>query len=121
MESRPIGIARRADPNILVTNNDKRKVRMATPVGFEAKSQEYGAEYGAGSYPYKPVFGPNTNAFVVYKELNGEEGYQAGKDDAKYVNGYYFTPSKMEKNGLDFGEQAKSLQSGTPWTIDGEA
>jgi hypothetical protein len=94
--------------------------RMATPVGFEAKRQEYEAQYGAGSYPYKSVFDPNTNAFVVYKELNGEEGYQAGKDDAKYVNGYYFTPSKMKKDGLYFNEQAKGLQSGTHWTIDGQ-
>jgi hypothetical protein len=86
--------------------------------GFEAKRQEDEVQYGAGSYPYKLVFDPNTNAFVVYKELNGEEGYQAGKDDAKYVNGYYFTPSKMKRDGLYFNEQAKSLQSGTPWTID---
>jgi hypothetical protein len=89
---------------------------MATPVGFEAKRQEYEAQYGAGSYPCKSVFDPNINAFVVCKELNGEEGYQACKYDAKYVNGYYFTPSKMEKDGLYFNEQAKSHQSGMLWT-----
>jgi hypothetical protein len=91
---------------------------MATPVGFEAKRQEYEAQYGAGSYPYKSVFDPNTNAFVVYKELSCEEGYHAGKGDAKCVNGYYFTPSKMKKDELYFNEQAKSLQSGkhSRWT-----
>jgi hypothetical protein len=68
---RPTGVARPADPNILVANDVKRKVRMATPVGFEAKRQEYEAQYGAGSYPYKSVSDSNTNAFVVYKELNG--------------------------------------------------
>jgi hypothetical protein len=47
--SRPTCVQRPADPNILVANDVKRKVRMATPVGFEAKRQEYEAQYGGGS------------------------------------------------------------------------
>jgi hypothetical protein len=42
--------------------------------------------------------------------LNGEEGYQAGKYDANYANGYCFTPSKMKKDGLYFNEQAKAYK-----------
>jgi hypothetical protein len=45
-----------------------------------------------------------------FKELKGEHGYQSGKNDAKYVNGYDFTSSKMGKDYLCFSEQVKSLQ-----------
>jgi hypothetical protein len=115
LKHQPIGVTIPADPHLLINNDVKRTVAMASTIGFEAKRQAYEAKYEAPC-PYHSAFDSDINAFIVYKELNNEEGYRSGKYDAKFVNGYHVTPSKMKKDGLYFNAQAQNLQRGIPWT-----
>jgi hypothetical protein len=58
------------------------------------------------SFAWHSAYDADKGAFIVYNELNGEERYQTGKDDAKFVKGYYFTPSEMKRDYLYLRAQA---------------